>query len=608
MTAKFDVEIAGSTDEYPPTALALREECKRSYSEHAMRYLAQAEFNERMIIGDQFITLDGDSGIVDASWATGVPKIQRNLLRNLALTWSARSLEDRPAIRAYPSQPGTDVGAARVSNRLLDFCHQRHDFDDLCFRAAMLVQPHSGVGFKVTWDSLDGPEGEDEPILGEDGAPEVSEDGSPRTYKRRLGDVRWDLCSVFDYGTDGAEDVEDAEWCYFTRYLSLAEARAIYRAAGIDADPGRKQYTTVWGVQREGVEAFELWFRRCARFPQGLFLQIIGDVVVEARSHPYEHGELPLAVWKAGHRRDSPFGSTHVDDAVVLQRQINEAVSAMARQVREVATIKVLLPPDVHQAWSDGNQMIAIADPSIAKECRYLEPPDIAPVLRSSLEDSVQALYTVFGLNEILTGAENIGKNTAAKSIAFLNKLDSMKMSGSARSLGKAILRVMRQTLKLYQQYVDIPRVIQIAGQENMADAVTFSKADIAGVDVRLEASTGIERYAASQAAEAAQANEKAPSLDLGERATTGLTESTGQAAARQMVQEQIRTIMQGGQATPPDPNADPDIAIRELIPFLQAHGQSQLGPQLMQLMQAYQQMAAQRSAQQTQNEAEVPQ
>ncbi len=593
-----DIEIPDAWDdgEEPDqlTVKKLVEDCKKRSYEWSLNYLATAQFNERMIVGDQFIRIGEKGAIEDFTeddWPSFVPRSSRNLLRNLALTWSSRILEDRPWVAPYASVPGTPEMATQVAKQVLEYCRQTHDFDDQCFRAANLVQPHSCVAWKVVWDPLRGPPSRGVPVYDESGVPTYGPDGKEvvEGAGEPEGDVLWDLVSVFDYATDGAEEVEDAKWCYFSKMMDDYDARSILVAAGMDPKPSMTKYTDVWGVSRDGVEVTELWWRPDARFPKGLYAVVVGDQPVQVIPFPYEHGEIPLAVWKCGSRRQSPFGSTHVDDAVPIQRVINETVAALQQQARQIGSVKLLAASSIVDAIKHGNQMIPTNDPQAIQAARYLEPPARSQVLTDTLEDNVNALYAIYGLNEILSGAENVKSGTSAKSIAYLNKLDSMKQAGASRSLGKAILRICRQTLKLYQQYVKAPRLAQIAGDQNLLAAQEFQGADLMGVDVKLEAASALASMrgaVAGDAADAIAAGSQDPSL--AGIAATGMKDTSMQKASRDIVRAEIGAAL-AGEMQQGDKEVDPALAIAEIQTVLASIAGHPFAGLVTTLMQNYQ-------------------
>lgn len=593
-----DIELpsASEDDDGMPerdTVSGLVKKCREDALKRSMRYFAQASLNERMITGDQFIELNESYEVSDlAGWPSYVGKTSRNLLRNLALTWSSRVTEDRPWVRSYASEPGLDQMAAEVSNKVLENTRQSHEFDDQCFQAAQLVQPHSCVGWKVVWDPLKGPPSPGVPSDDPEAPEHLEGQGEP------TGDVAWQLVTIFDYGTDGAENIEDSKWCYFVEMKDEHDARALLSSAGIDEPVSAVKYKDVWDEDCEGVEVVELWWRPDFRFPRGLYVVMVADHVVSAIPFPYLHGELPLAVWKCGARRRSAFGSTHVDDAVYIQKAINEDVAALQQQVRQIGGVKLMASSAICGKWANGNQMIEVDDPVQLQAARYLEPPPRSEVIVQSLEDNVQALYTVYGLNEILSGAENVKSGTSAKSIAYLNKLDSMKMSGASRSLNKAIVRIARQTLKLNQQYVKAPRIAEIAGENGVVAAQHYIGADLAGIDVKLESASATEQMRGQVAGDAQQQIAAGnPDPALREQQQTGIQDTSFAKASRDIARAQAEAALQGEMQNP-DPEADPNIAVQEIIAAIGGTPKGTNTHLLVELLRGYQQKTAQNQQQ----------
>jgi hypothetical protein len=311
-------------------------------------------------------------------------------------------------------------------------------------------------------------------------------------------------------------------------------------------------------------------------------------------------------VWKCGPRRNSPYGSTHVDDAVYIQKVINETVAALWQQARQIGSVKLLAHPNVVDQWEHGNQLLNMPDMELAQYVRYLEPPNRAEVLVTTLDDNVQALYTVFGLNEILSGAENVKAGTSARSIAYLNKLDSMKMAGASRSLGKAVIRILRQYLKLVQEWVVAERIARIAGINNQVESVLYVGADIGGVDVRLEQASALDSYRATLASDATTAMQGGMMTpQMQSQAATGMKDSAFTRSQQDIIMAQVQALMQG-QPQQPSPDVDPQIAVDVLTKLMNQYQGSPVQGAVLQLLQGYQQQMAKAQPQGMESDAGI--
>jgi hypothetical protein len=613
METDIKIEVPNSTSgEIEEISIkAFFEDTEKEWVERSSAFLCRAEFNEKMIAGDQFLDIINEQIVDDAFWSES-SKSSRNFLANLCLTWASRVLEERPSIHCYPNEPGIDVKKAEAANKLLEYAKQNQDFDDLCFEAAMLVQPHSAVAFKTVWDPLSGPLGKGVQAFSPEGLPLFNPDGSPVIVGKNkpLGDISWSVISIFDYYTDGSEDIEDSEYVCFKDIISVNAARKfldMYQKE--NQNLSAEEYTNQWGVKANGVMLKEMWIRPGHyQFPDGLFSVMVGDVVLFATAFPYDHGELPLAVWKVGKRRNSEYGTSHVDNAVYIQKVINHNVAAIDTQAKMAKDVKLLGHTSIIDKMQDGVQHIPCDDPQLAQATRWLEPPDRAKVLVSSLADNERALFAVFGLNELLSGADSMKSGTAAKSIAYLNKLDSMKMAGASRSLNKAILRVMRQTLKLYQQFVQAPRIAQILGKGNLYEPLEFIGADIAGVDVKLEPISGFSQYRANIAEEAQMGMQQTgPTPEGMSQMQTGLRQTSYDKSQRDIVSAQIDAVIKG-MPQEADNTLDPMIAVDEILGVITQYYGTPIGQNLMTLLQSYRTAAQQQQQQMMQAQNGVPQ
>lgn len=574
-------------------------EAKASWKQLAKPYLARAEFNERMMHGDQWSDIVNFE-LTDAEWPDFVTRSSRNLLRNLILTYAAKLTEDRPFVAAYPTSPTSDIRKAEIATGVLRYYKEKLDWDDIMFQAAILCEVHGSVGFKTVWDPLGGTWIPGEPVIDElTGVPALNEDGTEVTTPGRWsGELAIEVLSIFDFGTDGAQDVSRSDYVWFSRHGSKYEARAMLKAAGYTPDVidgiEEESYNDIWGDPHTGVPITEYWHRPGFRFPDGLYVVMVGDHVVLAEDFPYDHRQIPLSIAKIGDLRGSPFGSTHVNDAAPIQRSINKIVSALDRQAEMIAKIYLMAHGTVVQAIEDGGAdhgMIPMNQPEWSQYTRYLEPPDRIAVLVSSLDDNTNALYAVFGLNELLTGTESMKSGTAAKSIAFLNKLDSMKMAGTSRSFNRVVKRVWQQAMALCAQYMPDEIFIE-ATDGTQVDIEMFRRSDFEGLDIRLEPASGLDAFSASgQESAMAQMQIQGPTPDLMDRAVHGLPNSRYQNADRKSVMALVEQAM-AGQPVQADPNIDPNTAIRELTTLLSQYNGTQAGEILKSLVMQYKQWA----------------
>lgn len=539
-------------------------------------------------------------GLDDVSYSADY-RVSRNYLRNMVKTWSARALEDRPMIKAYPTHAeARDLGTAKVANAFMEYQYQMQSLDKLLWDAAVLVQLHGKTAIKVTWDPSKGKEVWAPAIDDFSKLRVTDDDGNPMMDNLGPeGEISWDHCSVFDYDYGGSDRVDDADWCVFYKYIDRYHAMELVRNAhNKHVEIAEQRYTDPSGQQRTGVKVVEFWYRPGPRLPDGLYALVVDEYLVLAVDYPYDHNQLPLVEWRMDQIRGTSWCTSHVDDAIPLQRHINEKEAAKAETVRKTGVPKGLGLPEIIEAWSSGIHQITVDSVnSVQQGYKYLEPPEPNPLVFGTQGEDVQAMFDIFGLNEVVTGKDSVKSGTSAKQIAYLNRLDSMKLSGAIRDLEQALMRGWRMSLSLARQYVTAERMLSIVGPGAEPDLQMFNGASLDGVDLTLEPQTGAERFRAQTAAEAEQdlqSGKISPQVAM-ERAETGLGTSMGDASQERMAGQLIMGAL-NGQQVQPDPNISPAVALRVIY---RSMGISPQADQSLQaLANAYQQLGAQQNAQ----------
>ncbi len=576
---------------------------------------AQAVINEAHFHGHQakqisHASTDGQAALLQGP---GVD-IYRNYLRNLVQTWCARFLEDRPSLKAYPAHAHhKDVLAAKFANIYLD--HQRRANHDaqLSSDLALYAQLHGSVGLKVCWDPDAGPPMVKAKVSDLTGLPETTtdEEGNLQLVYEDHGPegmVKWELVTIFDFYYGGSDTVEEADYVVFVKHVTEWEARDMLREAGLPYDHGAVEileYTTPWGTKTKGVRVLELWHRPGPMLEHGLFARTVAGTTTECKWYPLDHGELPLAVWHINKLRGSPYGTSHVDDAIPVQRMINEQEEAKVETIRKTGVPRLVGLNEIIEEVEQGLHMIGVDGGdfnTVSQGFRYMEPPKANELVFGTQQEQISAMYTVFGLNEVNTGKDSVKSGTSAKQIAYLNRLDAQKQSVAMRNYEVFRERAARLDLLAFRQYAKTERTLRFVGEDGRLIEAAFRGADLAGgTDLHLEPHSGIEQFhavAAQEAEEDLQMGKVSPAAGM-ERAETGLGQTMGQAHMRELANKVVLAYAQGQQVpVPPELQQNPGALLQAGMEARKIYGDQ---PGLLKLMQqaqmAAQQMQARRPA-----------
>lgn len=566
-------EVEGIADERQ--VLQLVEETWKDYADRAREAHNKAVRNRRYLMGEHY----GDV-VASTSRRRGpsvqsqiMPEETRNYMRKLRGTWAARITEEAPLARAFPSDPaGTDLAAARVSNAYIENVVATMEWPSMVFQAAMIAQSDGSAIFKNHWDPDRGKRSE---FTGEP-----------------MGDVRTDLFDIFSCGISD-DDPGEATWCFFERLVDKYEARDLINSGmNPGEEPNVEHMRSPGGeVVEDMFKVTEIWYRPGPRFRDGLYAVVCAGNVVDVDVYPYEHRELPISVWRLEPIKGTPFGDTHVNDAVPLQRQVNKLFSAIVRLTDEVGNMRLLARPEITQALRRKNQVLPIQSLDIIKGgWAWMEPPQIPRLLSDQMEENVSALHDLYGQNELLVGRSDT--EVSGKALAYHNRLDGLALSGPLRELNGANKRTVRQWLYLAQQFIEEERYIAIGGfdADEEPEVLAFTGADIAGAtDVRIEAAPSTVHTSMAGSDEATSQMEAgiiSPEEGI-ERKETGLEMTSYGSAVADLVRGQVDQIRQGGQAVA-DSTIDPKQAIMELskaISLEMGQGRPAGDPVIQQLM-----------------------
>lgn len=580
------------------------ERAEEAWDKVTYETLVEGLRNERWMVGDQWSDIAEDYSVgTILLWNERHNRFNRNYLGNLSQTWAARFTKDRRRPRAWPNEASFgDMAAAEVANAVLDHWWRKADGDELVYRAVMLALAHGTVGMKVVWDPYGGPKSPPVPMTTDDGMPVVDEMGQPVMMQAEgnLGDVRIDIVTPFDFVTDGSQHIEDSKFVIFRGYRDRWDAQFLLEQAGYDNPEDMIQeigYDNPFDEAKKGVLVREIWHRPTTRFPDGFMATLVGSHLVDERPFPYEDGELPLSLFKIRERRESPLGSTHVSDCVPIQREINEITSIRVQRVRELANTKLLALQEIAENyWGEDEIIICSSQEMVNNGARYLEPPIPSALIETEIANKKQELYDIFGINELMTGAQTMGTRTPGKSLAFMMEIDSQKMSGPIRSYDKCMRRVFGQVLSRFKQYVGIQRIVQIVGENDMPKVYGFVGADLDGVDVILEPGSNHDSFRQNNAA-AAQDAAASGNLDpyrADEMMNTGLEETAWESHQRARAAGMVGEILRGGDARMEREQFIPAIAIEALTRGIEQNQSNQNVGRLYEWLQWFQQQQGQ--------------
>jgi hypothetical protein len=474
------------------------EKHRRQGERIATPYRRLGSLCESFVAGRQFgAILQRSQQVVNDEWFKNneaVPRAHINICQGLMTTFSALLNKDRRSALATPTTPDDpeDIYSTEITNRVIDYVAQEQKTAAKIHQAVQYAFQDGTAGVKV-W---------------------------PDEFK---GEVRWARLTIHDYIIDPVEDWHDAKWVIFENHYTEDEVAEMWEAAKLPGSPPDEQdYQNAAGETVSGVLGHEYWQRPCRKYPDGFFVVVIGGEVVVRKVYPLiintegdrKESLLPLALMKVRFRRDSAYGITPLADVINLQRLLNETHARTIKVMRQVTNKQIAMPKDLADQVNITQGHTLGYDPKMPDAKSKIFALDLGAVgmdLYKLRDDARAFMFEVVGLNEVTSGGE--APTLSGRAIEAYYELDSQKNSDALKSLEDMVLDAWRLCLAIIQLFYPVERTAEIVRMDAI-DLVTFSGKDIQGKNIRLEASSEMERRTdvrAGKATEALQAGTGTP-------------------------------------------------------------------------------------------------
>lgn len=255
----------------------------------------------------------------------------------------------------------------------------------------------------------------------------------------------------------------------------------------------------------DSVVVQEVWVKpgSTKQLPDGGYLVLVDDYLVDYYiGAPYAHGEYPYTKFEHMYN-DTFWADSPLVDLIPLQKEYNELRTDIAIAARRMGSPQLLAAKgsiDPSRMTNEPGSIIAYV-PGLP-EPKPLPMTSIPQYVIDQQDRLLSDFEDVSGQHEISMGKAPTGI-TAGTALAYLGERDDAFLTPQYQGIEEGFERVAKQTLVLFQQYVDMDRKIKVIGLDGAMDTLLLSGADIAnGTDVRVERGSSIGQ---SQAAKQAQ-------------------------------------------------------------------------------------------------------
>ena len=467
--------------------------------------------NLSMYYGQQYLEIMSvNSQGVATNGSLGVPKAPKhrvrttvNLIRPMIRTEISRMTSQKPSASVVPAS-GEDEAmmAAQCGEAIWEYLQARRDFDTIMVRA-VFWQCITGNGFvKTWWDKYK----TDKYSRQGDG-----QGGS--TGEAPVGDVCFAVVTPFNLFVPDylVSDIEDQPYVFEAYTFPIQKVKNMYPDIFGEKDPVPdcvgsteifdNKYFLVPGssndAKPDSLLFIEAWIKPGSTdlLPNGGMVTLAGGEIVqyEPDGLPYSHGQYPYTKFNQIETGKFYADST-ITDAKYLQKEYNRTRSQIIEDKNRMARPQLLIAKgslDPSKITSEAGLLIeynqGFAPPTpLPMQALPSYVLDEMNVIKADLED-------VSGQHQVSRGQSPGGGVEAATAISFLQERDDSLLYTAYQSIESGVEKIGRQSLVLYADYMDLPRIIRITGTDGAFDSLEFKGSDIAnGLDLRIEGGSAL--------------------------------------------------------------------------------------------------------------------
>jgi len=411
-----------------------------------------------------------------------------------------------------------DIRNARLMERSLEWAWLVNNMEGLYTDLLWYMQTGPVVFLKAVWEPNAGRSKLVEKrnvdlATGQDLGPLIGEDGGPIYERLYEGMPVIDLVSywelIFDSVARRFNGMRGPRWAIhvFADHCSRVEEDYGFKPEPERVDPSNR----FWRRHRvddarsgpqdkaKGDELClvkELWHVPCGKYPEGHRFVVVGDQVLVDEPHPYEDKKLPFVAMC-----ERPIGGSIYGDWVVrrlFDPQDEENIrTAQLREHGDVVSNPPLWAPEelnfhhemtvggVGEVWTGNGQM---------GRPEFLNPGRLSPEVMQSLELTTRQFYEI---SEIEAMSRDVSADASRVAIVERIEEDESVLGITRQQLQMGLAQTGKLLLSRFHQFMDVPRLIRIAGRDHMLAATRFNKDNVnpdVDVLVRMESATRLSK------------------------------------------------------------------------------------------------------------------
>lgn len=486
----------------------------------------QWRLNIAFIEGNQYVQINEVAQTLDR-----IPEDywyeQREVFNHIAPNIEARQArlgKMRPVLKVRPgSSDRSDIRATKVSTQLLQSVQHEQKIRNKIHEVIRWLELTGTCCIKNIWNPDAGPlVPQIDPQTGEP----MVDPATGQPVLIREGDLEVVVCPAPEIFPESPynQKIEDNRSIIHAKIYPVKVVKEIW---GVDVPPEEskvvrlqelmtgggfigKTYTS--GMKeslKEAVIVKEYHELPTKKYPMGRLIVVANHKLLSLGPLPYKIGKdgklgLPFVKMCCIERPGLFWGRTVIERLIPLQRRYNALRNRKAEYLSACAI----------GGWIvEENSIVDMADLEASGNapgyiCRYragTSPPQRTtnPPLPSAFETEEQTLLTEFS---ILSGVSEVSRQSKAPpgvksgvAMSLALEQDETRLSDTANNIELGLVECGSQWLRLLKQFVKIPRLVRIAGKDNVVDVMEWTASDLKPEDVIMDSFSALSESPAQR-------------------------------------------------------------------------------------------------------------
>ena len=434
-----------------------------------------------------------------------VPRLVINRIEPIIRTEIAKTSSGHPSATVIPaSNDDDDLMAASAAEQVWQALYDKNNFQTDVIQKSEFWRATCGNAYIKTYGDTSKKEISPTPVM--------DPFTGMKTIQQQVvseGDVQYEVVSPFHlFVPDLAEENLENQPYIFNVYTKSEQwvkntFKDVLPADYIPAKVSASEIVDAAMFDVKGVEiskpdavlVIEMWAKPngCPYLPKGGLITIVDNEIVQFAENgiPYTHKMYPFA-----HTYSIPTGKFYrrsvIKTLIPLQQELNRTRSQI------VQAKNLMSKPQMFYSEGSTDPKKITARAGIYIPIRpgfpFPSPVPIQPLPNYVLQevDRLQADFEdISGQHQVSRGES--GGVTAATAINYLQERDDAYLTTVFSSIEAAVEKTAKQSLSLFIQYVQQPRLVKTVGTDGAFDAAILSGADIAsGNDIRVESGSAL--------------------------------------------------------------------------------------------------------------------